>query len=193
MKHFALDLETTGTNPQEDQILSIGIVAFELSQNDNPMYYGTFECIIRHEKVTGQPYAMAMNQELLYRIAAANDGDDPNEISATENTALYEMLKFFEMWQPDGPVVLVGFNVGSFDLAFLKKRLREQGYGTEYVCRRTIELGTYLMPVLGTNIPVKSSKAHEFYDLGEVKHDALGDAKNAAIIFNRAWNALNER
>ena len=121
MIYFSIDLETTGLNPEENQIIEFAAVMDDL-KNPKPIeglpYFHTY---ITHEKYTGNPFALSLHGEIFKRI---NEKD-----SSFEYTDAYELgarFKFFLLKHMDFDgkrprINVAGKNFGSFDLQFLKK------------------------------------------------------------------------
>ena len=176
---FALDLETTGLNPAEHEVLSIGCVAF----TPRGIILGRYETAVHWKSVTGDPYALHMNAELLKRIAT-QDPPPPDYDAAVQG-----LNDFFQVHLPSrgGKPVVVGFRVGVFDVAFL-----EQSYPWHRFSTRSIDLGTYLMPLMGYDRMVGSAEAHEYFGRGPVAHTALADAEEAAHIYIEARRRYHE-
>jgi oligoribonuclease len=69
MKYLSIDIETTGLDPETCQILSIGVIAEDsekcLSFDEIPK----FHCAIKHRQITGSPFAINMNKELIGNIS----------------------------------------------------------------------------------------------------------------------------
>jgi DNA polymerase III epsilon subunit-like protein len=104
-----LDIETTGTDPQKHQMVSLGAVDFETGET----FYG--ECRIYKSDFVEQD-ALDWNGFTLEQIT------DP-----TKQTPLELYLKFVK-WADGKSSMLAGQHVGSFDVQFLKeihKRLRK--------------------------------------------------------------------
>jgi len=170
MKLVALDLETTGLNPRTDQILQIGMALFESATGQ---IIDTFEVEVRHNRYEGDAYALAMNANLLRRLA--NDQGKP--IHFVEREVRNKLLGwgFGDTNRPTA----VGFNVAPFDLAFLKKACLDMFH------HRAVELGTLLMPVFSQHTPVSSKQFAKH--IGEiVQHTALDDCKLAIKAYTLA-------
>ena len=81
--HVAFDLETTGLYPRRDQILQIGAVAFTPSTEDCE----EFSCLVRWDRVSGDPFALQMNASILKRIASGatiQNVEGPDDLAAVE-------------------------------------------------------------------------------------------------------------
>ena len=166
----AFDLETTGLDPQRDQILQIGAVLFT---KDGVI--DEFETLVRHDRYEGDPFALQMNAAILKRLAAG-EGAPLGEalLSDDEGVArnLGDFLTADNIKRPPHPV---GFNVGSFDIRFLPP------YAQKWFHHRCVELGSVFMADDGT--PGTSNKVVQGLLGRKVAHDALQDARDAAELY----------
>ena len=83
MRYISIDIETTGLDPENCQILSIGAV-IEDTLNQLPFEeLPTFHGVIKRENVSGSLFALNMNKELIETIvqySGAQDQDEKNDI-----------------------------------------------------------------------------------------------------------------
>lgn len=165
---LSIDLETTGTDDRRDQILQIGAVAY--GGSGDPVEFVTD---VWHGRYEGSAFALSMNADILRRIA---DNKAPGLTSAITN-----LEAFIYSNCVDKPVA-VGFAVGWFDLAFLKRDFKVCGVPW-CISRRSIDLAALLAHDDGT--PMGSSEATRGL-FGADQHDALLDARNAAHL-HRTW------
>lgn len=183
MKLCAFDIETTGTDRDDDRILELGALVFDAETGDT---LGEFERAIHWERLTGDPYALMLNAGLIARIAKGEG-----------TTPLYDSLQ--DLWgflsdnfphrNEEAPIA-VGFNVGSFDLAFLRKAAERSWSGGEFFHHRTVELGSLLMAYTGSPGPVSSKEALPLLGEGrEVAHTALQDCRDARDLYMLSWQA----
>lgn len=114
----SIDLETTGLDPINNQILEVGIII------DNGLALDrlpTFRCIVQHEKYRGSAYALALNHEILHELSFKEDAHTVDEVVPAIRDFLQandvNPLKF----------IAAGKNIGSFDIQFLKQL---PGWGT---------------------------------------------------------------
>jgi len=69
MRYVSIDLETTGLDWDNDQILEVGVVLDDL-QNPIPLdQLPTLRLLVCHDRIEGNPFALAMNAHLIKEIA----------------------------------------------------------------------------------------------------------------------------
>jgi oligoribonuclease len=83
MKYLSIDIETTGLDSESCQILSIGAI-FEDTEKNLPFEeIPKFHVGILHEQITGSPFAINMNKDLIESIVhyqSAKDQDEKNDL-----------------------------------------------------------------------------------------------------------------
>lgn len=184
MKIIAIDVETTGLNVNQDQILQIGAVMFDSTDMETPVdELPSFETLVQYDRYTGDAFALQMNQAILLRLA--------KEGGAPPADAIFNLLRGFildhseEIENAQGFKKKVaphplGFNVAAFDIAMLKNH----GLNPTLIHHRPFELGTmFAHPETG---PAKSSEIIPKLLGTEVAHDALKDAQDAVELY-RIW------
>lgn len=116
MKYVSIDLETTGLDAEHCQIIEFGAVCDDLSQpfNAAPQVFHRF---VRHPVYTGEPYALAMNQKILYTLAGGSDPDicDVNALAGGFHGWLFKCG-----FDTGTPLVVAGKNFAGFDEPFLR-------------------------------------------------------------------------
>jgi len=174
MRIVAFDLETTGVDPQKDQILEIGAVCFETNTGET---LGEFETLVSHERYIGSAYALQMNQALLKRLARGQGVSERRAIQGL-NDALFDWGFSLEH-----KAVPVGFNVGSFDIAFYNKSCKATGELSRF-SHGAIELGSLLMGSTKSTTRVGSAQGVKMLGEGRtVAHTALQDARDAKDLY----------
>ena len=83
MKYISIDVETTGLDTENDQILSIAAI---IEDSNNPLSFQDIPKIhiaIKRERISGSMFAINMNRELIKRIVhyqTAGDQDEKNDM-----------------------------------------------------------------------------------------------------------------
>lgn len=173
---LSLDLETGGLNRQMHSILEVGAVLFDAVGSFQ------FHCLVENRDIIGDPYALAMNVDVLRDIDAAKKLNGLVHCRDVCKT----LRAFLDEHTPDR-VVVCGKNVAGFDLRFL-----EQLPGYEELSRkflhRMLDVGPmYMEP--GDQVPPDLKLCMERAGLdGNVKHRALDDARVVEqLIRNKLW------
>lgn len=170
----SIDIETTGLNPEKHQILEIAAVAWTKPE---VMDCPAFEIRVAHNEIVGDPAALAMNHRLLVEMDTAIAL--PFAIGRLNGWFLDLDEKFVRY---DEKITLAGFNVGSFDLQFLK---RTPGWDTMLFSHRCLEVGSlYADPY--------PRKSDHFVDMAE-SHGIPGRAHGALFDARVALAAIVER
>lgn len=108
MKFISIDLETTGLNPKADQILQLGAVFVDTEKQ----LFVPFKRLIRHDRITGHPFAINMNRDLIKEIAEGG------------GIAFQQAMEQFEEWiykiYGANKFTAAGKNFAGFDNLFLK-------------------------------------------------------------------------
>lgn len=184
--YVSLDLETTGLDTGKSQILQIGAV---LDDGKSPIdQLETLNILVENDPITyGEPYAIGMNawifKELFDKNTKYNIQNPPYALKAL--FALLEKAAFMaEEWDlangknsPRRNVQVAGKNVGSFDLAIIKKEVIALNLGTElpkFLDHRTIDVGSMYYDEFGRNAGLNS--INKLTGRDGVSHDALQDA-----------------
>lgn len=117
-----LDIETTGLDPEENGLVSIGAIDFARPRET---FYG--ECRIRKgEKVS--PQALEVN------------GFTMDQLKDDEKQTTKELIKNFESWlSRRNEKVIGGLHIASFDVPFLNRKAQQTGVNLK-LHRRSIDL-----------------------------------------------------
>ena len=79
MKYLSIDIETTGLNPEKNEILSIGVIV-EDTNNKLPFEeIPKFHVAIKREEITGSPFAINMNKDLIEAIVHYQEAESLDE------------------------------------------------------------------------------------------------------------------
>ena len=160
--YVALDLETTGLNPERDAILEIGAVKFRGED-----ILDTWSSLVNPQRRI--PYHI---QQLTGITQEEVNGAPP----------LFPLLDSIRRFV--GPAPLVGHSIG-FDLAFLKRH----GLFTENAALDTFELASILLPHVARYSLQRLAKELGISAL--TQHRALDDARTAARLFQALREQAN--
>ena len=193
MKLLSIDIETTGLDPQKNQILEFGAIAIDTSYATAP-YIADFRAVFIHKELTGNPIALTMNAELINEInIVLKDKDFDYDKAYNHNIYVRnteEFQKHFDEWLESigftERLTLAGKNLASFDLKFIeaagikiKYRHRMIDPAILYVNWETDETLPDLQQCLDRAGIVKS-----------VEHTSLGDAVDVAeLVLKKINNA----
>lgn len=130
MKFLSIDIETTGLDPQKNQILEFGAIAIDTSYPNVP-YIADFRAVFVHQELTGNPIALTMNSELIGEINTLlkSKDFDYDEFNYNKPNDIYvrnaeEFQKYFDEWLEainfTGRLTIAGKNLASFDLKFIE-------------------------------------------------------------------------
>ena len=65
MKYVSIDLETSGLDPEKNQILEFGAILEDIDKCLGYYKIPKFSCIIEHKEIVGQPIALNMNARII--------------------------------------------------------------------------------------------------------------------------------
>ena len=197
MKFVSIDIETTGLNPDIDQILEFGCVAVE-----NWQIIDSFRRTIWHERIEGNAFELAMNKDLLYEIANCKQNELNKGEIITINQLTYDFfdwvkeIKFIPALIEKNKLNCAGKNFGAFDLQFLKKVEMWNNYfsiSSKILDPAILYFDSNVDEVLPSLEECKK-RSGLFFD-NTVKHRADADAKDVAdlLIHKLKPNLNNEK
>ena len=87
MKYFSADIETTGLDPEKDQILSIGVILEDTEKKLPFEEIPKFHAAILHKEIHVSPFAINMNSKLISFISSYLEMKSEDSKKALEETA----------------------------------------------------------------------------------------------------------
>ena len=163
-KYISLDIETTGLDPNEDQIVEIGMIVDNLESPVSEL--PSLRLLLKREKYSGNAFALSMNHKII--LEASREG-----VSRYE--AKTQMIQFIEKYFRDGRITVGGKNLAGFDIPFLKNEFPEV---VGWFKHRVLDIGPMFYQLGDTQVPdlktcLERSKIHK-----NIEHDALADAED---------------
>ena len=201
MKYVSIDIETTGLNPETCQVLSIGAV---IEDTDNIMPVKdlpTFHGVISSREISGDPYAINMNKDLIESMVYWQTGKDDERYDLERLTGMKfyekeEIVKAFynflleNGFEPNGEVIhltVAGKNFGTFDLKFLERLPRWKQYIR--VRQRILDPSIlYVNWKEDTSLPGLGACKKRANLPEEVAHDAVEDAIDVILLLRKEYN-----
>lgn len=86
MKYLSIDIETTGLNPENHQILSIGVIVEDTTKKLPFHEIPKFHCAIVREEIVGGLFAINLNRDLITTINDWNTSDELGKKQIEEAT-----------------------------------------------------------------------------------------------------------
>lgn len=186
--YVSIDIETTGLNPDYCQILEIGAVIDDWVTPIDQL--STFHCYVVHDRIVGEPFALAMNAEILGRIADRaihhiNKFLRPDQVTNS--------LGFFLRTHLGDKALAAGKNFASFDLQFLRRL--PQPFLLKFHHRSIDPCMLYWNPATDQEPPSTKVCMERAGIAGEVAHTAVEDALTVVklIRYAAADRGLTER
>ena len=202
----SIDIETTGLEKELDQILSVGVV-IENTKDLKPLeQLPQLHIIIPRERISGNPFALNMNKELIERMKwfstlSKEQKDTSQGRSIQENawfvhegmvsTWIYRFLLEHGFEQKEGQIHLnvLGKNFGTFDKLFLEKLPN----WSNYIKIRQRILDPAMLNIDWENdesLPnLKTCMDRSGFDSSRVvTHDALQDALDTLEVLRKSTN-----
>ena len=182
-KYVSVDIETTGLNPENCQVLEIGAV---IDDGTTPIEdCPTFHCYVDHGLILGEPFAVSIHATILRRIGTHEEGYryvKPWEVA----TLFRDFLKENGIDPETEKVFVAGKNYARFDGRFLSKLTKWDEYIK--VHHRILDpAAIYWRPEIdGVELPDTKTCMERAGIRGEVAHTAVEDARVVALLIRRA-------
>lgn len=187
---FSVDTETLGLR-DEAPIIQIGICAFDVDAEPGTEVDSIQYLVKHHSYDNVEPYAAAMNAELLYALDEYRAGDQTEFGQVVKNAfaagAMADWMQGvkIDFGCEDEKTVFAGKNFAAFDLVKLKRLpwWHNQNFNARH---RSFDVGNlYWVTEDGNEIPNLKTCIERAGMTGEVEHTALADAKVVATLIQK--------
>ena len=123
MKYVSIDIETTGLNSKNCDIVEFGAVLDDLDTRQPLNKLPVFHAYFTRDSYVGEPYALSMHKEIFYRIAKKVPGY--RYLEPYSFGAVFKQFLIDNGYECTGDKVTInaaGKNFGAFDLPFLNNQ-----------------------------------------------------------------------
>lgn len=170
MKYVSIDIETTGIDAKQDQILMASFVV-EDTENIKPLReLPHFTFFLRHARYAGNAYALSLNSWILKALS------DPYKTEINGHPIIndgayqwsYEVEGFIHQHFGESKAVAAGKNVAGFDLPFFPESIQN------LFIHRVIDPGSvfidwdqnkpYSLPQIKGAMGMEDTVTHDAYD-----------------------------
>lgn len=203
MKYISIDIETTGLDENENQIIEFGAI---IEDSNNPKSYEDSKkyrriLLARDRKYIFSSYAAKLNVALISLISDIENGKGIS-LENNPNLSQYviysdELIQDFRTWllfndfkeNEKGlvEVVAAGKNFASFDKKFIEAIPDFKSYGLRFH-HRTIDPATAFIDWKNDLLPPSTDTCKKRAELeGNVKHEALADAWDVIQLLRKQY------
>lgn len=180
MKYVSIDIETTGLNPENCQILEFGAILEDTAKRFPFLDLPRLKLYIKHHEIHGEPYAIALNSSIIQNIAVGLISDEINVknlnivgcVEPQRITGIFE-LWIDHHWAQLGKLNVAGKNYAGFDSLFLNKL---PFWNTINFHHRVLDPGPMFVRATDESIPNLEECLKRAECVGHVTHTAIEDA-----------------
>ena len=188
MRYLSIDIEATGLN-ENDYMIEFGMIPFctenqSLEESLAKNYYikcPSFDLL----KPRLDPWVIEHNEQLINK--AHKDGMEIDDFR--EELEIYferkEVRDYFKNEKKE-KIILFGKSMSAIDLPFLTRDLSWE-FMRKYFHHRNLDLSSTANTLIDLNFLPKECSSGSYLmkhlGMGEVKHTALEDAKNTALMY----------
>lgn len=196
MKYACGDIETTGLNRDNCQVLEIGFVLRDTDNMAEPLGSSpAFHCYVKHDEYKGEPYALALNARILEQLARDKDHKSVDAPVYTEKDAVIALKEFFieNGYKPSANskrihFVAAGKNFGNFDYQFLR---RMDGWDDHFnVSSRMLDPAMLWLEPEDKRVPGLKPCLKRAGIEKEISHHALEDVYDTIIALEKGLQKL---
>jgi oligoribonuclease (3'-5' exoribonuclease) len=193
MKIVPMDAETTGLDPENDQVLELAVIIEDTEAPELPPVVDLPSWVgrVAYERVTGHPAALKMNAEIIAAMPEVLGYDLPaydEKYSSKKfpegwyektGNLCYEAIEFIRRHIDAQKFTFAGKNVAGFDMRFMSPYFQSRAH------HRVIDVGSVALG--GENQWWREDVPPGLGDLtGEaVAHTAIEDARDVVRILRR--------
>jgi oligoribonuclease (3'-5' exoribonuclease) len=182
VRYCSIDIETTGIDTNNCQLLEIGVVVDDLADPQPLDKLPSFHAYILREKYTGEPYALQLHQQIFRRIYKR---EQPYQY-LIPSAASYSMAHFLTQHFGDKKITVAGKNFANFDLRVLERELPEFKERVN-LSHRTFDPSSLYFRLGDKELPSSTVCMERAGLEGEVAHTAIEDAKMVIQLLRKRY------
>lgn len=160
MRILSLDIETTGLDFNSDDILELGLVAYDTSKPFVPTPENTLRIVFLHQRLSGSIFALNLNRQIIAEINSKpkaypefhEDGQKTTVyINPEDAESFNSLINWFILANNlGGTLNVAGKNAAGFDIPFLKTKPLFNDF-TNRLSHKVLDAGSvYFNPSLDT-------------------------------------------
>lgn len=196
MKYVSIDIESSGIDPNKDEILSVGL-AIEDTNNILPLEeIPQIEFVIIKDRIEGNVFALNMNKKLIGKINGFNLSKNKSKYQSEHNCVFVPLdvlaVAVRDFLEDNGldcreKINVAGKNFAGFDNQFLKKVPDWNKYIKTH--QRVIDPATSFVDWhWDENLPnLSGCKERAGLDMLEVTHNAKEDALDVVKVLRKLY------
>lgn len=200
MRYCSLDLETTGLEPDKDQILQVGAC---IADERGEIFY-ELDILVAHDRYEGDPFALNMNAWIFEKLAHLTpedfkfDQDGPGTPPRAVHINDLRLFLHRWLWIPfqKNRVIFAGKNIDSYDKLFLQK-IDFFKPGPFPIDFGHVNGGASLDPGVLWYDPARDVKIPKTAECcrragidNTVTHNALEDARQTVQLITKYWEKI---
>ena len=190
MKYVSIDIETTGLNPERDDLIEFGAVVDDLSNPDVPIEdLPTFHCYNILDFYQGSAYALSMHP-IIFRRIAEKDPAYHYCYNGKIAKVFYDFLDKQDLYKDDQNrlhVNCAGKNFASFDLQFINNKT-DINKGKIKLRHRAIDPSVMFMFVDDESVPGTEECLRRAGLPINMTHTAVEDARDVIRLIRKAFH-----
>ena len=185
MKYLSIDTETTGLNPDTCEILSFAAVVEDTDKPQIPVEELPYVHYIFNKRIiTGEPYALNMNRELIKTITEGVDRRLIDEASFVDKFSAFVAGNGLSVTK----IKVAGKNFSAFDQRFINRLLIKRGHSNITFSHRTLDPSPLFINFKEDEWLPGLDECKIRSDVsGPVSHDALEDARDIIRVLRTKY------
>jgi oligoribonuclease (3'-5' exoribonuclease) len=201
MKYVSIDIETTGLDPEKDQILEISMIVDDLEKPEVPLEELHFlNILLDLDRIQGNPIALEMNSDIIKEIVLSQKEQmgysalDSSKVFTTPDSVTKLILLFFKFLGIDRNkgITFAGKNIASFDIPFMRAFI--PGFKENIIVKhRVLDPSIFFLLPTDNSSPNLSQCLERASMESTVSHRAYDDALQVIKLIRHISNSNKER